>query len=196
MRAAEITRAETAECARLLRVDSCDVALDLTHGAESFGSVSTIRFDCAEPGAASHVDLVAEAVHEITLNGKPLDPAGAWAYDLSSREAFFDVPQVRGGLEVLRLDGTPLRFRNGVDLRIPRRRMRGGRLSIEVLRDPDERGFGPAPFGFAGRPRYEIFPVVVRDPVRLARHCATPLGRPVSGITPNFAIIVYETSFN
>jgi aminopeptidase N len=63
----------------LLRVDSYDVALDFTRGAESFGSVSSIRFECAEPGAASHVDLVAETVHEITLNGKPLDPAAVWA---------------------------------------------------------------------------------------------------------------------
>jgi aminopeptidase N len=73
MRATEITRAGSAERARLLRVDSCDVALDFTRGAEIFGSVSRIRFDCAEPGQASHVDLVARAVHEITLNGVPLD---------------------------------------------------------------------------------------------------------------------------
>jgi aminopeptidase N len=73
MRAPEITRATSAERARLLRVDSYDVALDFTRGAEIFGSVSRIRFDCTEPGAASHVDLVARAVHEITLNGVPLD---------------------------------------------------------------------------------------------------------------------------
>jgi aminopeptidase N len=73
MRAPEITRAGSAERARLLRVDSYDVALDFTRGAEIFGSVSRIRFDCAEPGAASHVDLVARTVHEITLNGVPLD---------------------------------------------------------------------------------------------------------------------------
>jgi len=52
----------------LLRVRSYDVVLDLT-GEESFGSVSVIRFDCAEPGATSHADLVAQAVHEISLNG-------------------------------------------------------------------------------------------------------------------------------
>ena len=79
MRAAEITRAETRERARLLRVDSCDVAPDFTRGAEVCGSVSRIRFDCAEPGAASHVDLVAQTVHEITLNGVPLDPAAVCA---------------------------------------------------------------------------------------------------------------------
>ena len=77
--AAEITRAETGQRARLLRVRSYDVTLDLTRGAETFGSVSLVRFDCAEPGAASHADLVARAVHEITLNGVPLDPAAVWA---------------------------------------------------------------------------------------------------------------------
>ncbi|MGH3410211.1 MAG: aminopeptidase N, partial [Streptosporangiaceae bacterium] len=71
--------AETAQRARLLRVRSYHVALDLTRGAEIFGSVSVIRFDAAEPGAASHVDLVAGAVHEITLNGVPLDPAAVYA---------------------------------------------------------------------------------------------------------------------
>ncbi len=77
--AAEITRAETGQRSRLLRVRSYDVALDLTRGAETFGSVSLVRFDCAERGAASHADLVARAVHEITLNGVPLDPAAVWA---------------------------------------------------------------------------------------------------------------------
>jgi aminopeptidase N len=76
---AEITRAETSERARLLYVHSYDVALHLTRGDTVFGSVSVIRFDCREPGAASHADLVAEAVHEVTLNGTALDPARVWA---------------------------------------------------------------------------------------------------------------------
>src|SRR6516164_2882967 len=74
---AEITRAETAERARLLRVDSCDVSLDLTRGGELFGSTSVVRFGCAEPGASSYADLIAETVREITLNGVALDPAAA-----------------------------------------------------------------------------------------------------------------------
>ena len=78
MAGAEITRAECGERARLLRVRSYDVELDLTRGEEVFGSVSVIRFDCAEPGAASHADLVADAVREITLNGARLDRAAAW----------------------------------------------------------------------------------------------------------------------
>jgi aminopeptidase N len=79
MQIAEITRAETSERARLLTVDSYDVTLDLTRGSEVFGSTSVITFACAEPGAASYVDLVAESVREITLNGDPIDPVAAWA---------------------------------------------------------------------------------------------------------------------
>jgi aminopeptidase N len=74
---AEITRTETAERSRLLQVDEYDVALDLTRGGELFGSLSVIRFRCAEPGASSYVDLIAKDVHEIVLNGVPVDPAGA-----------------------------------------------------------------------------------------------------------------------
>ncbi len=80
MQIAEITRAETSERARLLTVDSYDVTLDLTGGSEVFGSTSVIRFGCAEPGAATYVDLVAESVLEISLNGVPIDPAAAWGH--------------------------------------------------------------------------------------------------------------------
>src|ERR1700729_2341735 len=75
---AEITRDETAERARLLRVRSYDIELDLTGGPGTFRSTSVISFDCAEPGAASYADLIAETGHEITLNGAALDPATAW----------------------------------------------------------------------------------------------------------------------
>jgi aminopeptidase N len=79
MQVAEITRDETAQRAALLRVDSYDVELDLTGGAESFRSTAVIAFDCAQPGAASYADLIAERVREITLNGAPLDPAAVYA---------------------------------------------------------------------------------------------------------------------
>jgi aminopeptidase N len=75
----EITRAETSERARLLRVRSYQVDLDFTRGPETFGSVSLIRFDCHEPGAATHADLIATGVREIILNGVPLDPQATWA---------------------------------------------------------------------------------------------------------------------
>ena len=76
---AEITRTESAERARLLRVDTYHVSLDLTRGEQSFRSTSVIRFSAASPGAATYADLVAEEVHEITLNGRAIDPAAAYA---------------------------------------------------------------------------------------------------------------------
>ena len=76
---AEITSAETGERARLVQTDSYDVALDLTRGAEVFGSTSVIRFGCTQPGASTYVDLIAESVQEITLNGTAIDPAVAFA---------------------------------------------------------------------------------------------------------------------
>jgi aminopeptidase N len=79
MHIAEITRQQTSERAALLTVDSYTVHLDLTRGDKVFGSTSVIVFDCAEPGAATYADLVAETVHDITLNGMPVDPATAWA---------------------------------------------------------------------------------------------------------------------
>jgi aminopeptidase N len=75
----EITRSESGERAGLLRVDSYDIALDLTQGEEVFGSACVIRFGCARPGAASYADLIAASVQEITLNGVRLDPAQACA---------------------------------------------------------------------------------------------------------------------
>src|SRR5690348_18494378 len=75
---AEITRADTAERARLIRVHSCDISLDLCRGSELFGSMSMIRFSCSRPGASSYLDLVAETVREIRLNGERLDPELAY----------------------------------------------------------------------------------------------------------------------
>ena len=77
MPTAEITRHETAERARLLRVDEYHVHLDLTRGDKVFRSTSVITFDCADPGAGSYADLVAVDVVEISLNGAAIesDPA-------------------------------------------------------------------------------------------------------------------------
>jgi len=79
MAVAEITRSDTTARAGLLHVNSYAVTLDLTRGSEVFGSKSVITFDCNDPGAASYVDLVAETVHEITLNGRSLSAERAWS---------------------------------------------------------------------------------------------------------------------
>jgi aminopeptidase N len=79
MPTAEITRAETGERGQLLQVDSYEVELDLTRGSEVFGSTSVIGFGCREPGASTYVDLIAESVRQISLNGTAIDPAVAFA---------------------------------------------------------------------------------------------------------------------
>ena len=76
---AEITRDETAERARLLRVHGYDVELDLTRGEKIFRSTSVVTFDCAEPGAASYADLAGAEVVELALNGTAIDPDIAYA---------------------------------------------------------------------------------------------------------------------
>jgi aminopeptidase N len=73
--AGNLTRDEARERARLLTVRSYTVELDLTEGEDRFESVTTVRFDCAEPGAATFIDLAGARVRSIVLNGRELDPA-------------------------------------------------------------------------------------------------------------------------
>ena len=70
-----LTRLEAIERARIVTdVESYDVNLDLTRGDETFGSTTTIVFN-AEAGAATFVDLIADSVERIELNGEQVDPA-------------------------------------------------------------------------------------------------------------------------
>ncbi|WP_436775682.1 aminopeptidase N [Yinghuangia sp. YIM S09857] len=73
-----LTRDEARERARLIGVEAYDIALDLTTGPTTFRSETVIRFTCAEPGAATFADLLAPEVHEVTLNGRALDPAAVF----------------------------------------------------------------------------------------------------------------------
>jgi aminopeptidase N len=73
-----VTRDEAQARARLLDVTSYDVELDLTVGETTFGSATTARFRCSEPGASTFVDLVAHEVTSIVLNGRELDPAAVY----------------------------------------------------------------------------------------------------------------------
>ena len=70
--ASNLTRDEARERARLLDVESYRVELDLTGDDLTFGSVATISFRCASPGASTFIDLSAPEVREITLS--PLIP--------------------------------------------------------------------------------------------------------------------------
>lgn len=58
----------------MLDVDRYTVDLDLTRGEERFGSRATIRFTVTEPGD-TFVELKPAAIHEVTLDGRALDPA-------------------------------------------------------------------------------------------------------------------------
>ncbi|MDV9198287.1 aminopeptidase N, partial [Streptomyces sp. Wh19] len=75
-----LTREEAQERARLLTVDAYEIDLDLSGAQEggTYRSVTTVRFDSAEAGAETFIDLVAPAVHEVELNGKSLDVAAVF----------------------------------------------------------------------------------------------------------------------
>ncbi len=83
-----LTREEARTRASKLTVDSYLVELDLTTGEDTFDSTTTITFRCSEPGAETFADLVDATAHEITLNGRPLDPAVVYA---DSRIALSDL---------------------------------------------------------------------------------------------------------
>lgn len=55
-----------------------EISLNLTQGAEIFGSRTVVRF-AATAGASTFIDLIAREVREITLNGRTIDPATAFA---------------------------------------------------------------------------------------------------------------------
>ncbi|MFI6682352.1 aminopeptidase N [Streptomyces sp. NPDC050485] len=88
-----LTREEAQRRAALLTVDSYAIELDLSgaqgggtsrpsefeDGGGTFRSVTTVRFDSAEAGAETFIDLVAPTVHEVVLNGTALDAAAVFA---------------------------------------------------------------------------------------------------------------------
>lgn len=75
-----LTREEAQQRAKLLSVDSYEIELDLSGAQEggTYPSVTTVRFQSAEAGAETFIDLVAPAVHEVVLNGKALDVAAVF----------------------------------------------------------------------------------------------------------------------
>jgi aminopeptidase N len=76
-----LTRDEARERARLLTISTYDVHLDLTTAKSdpaNFRSTSTIAFECAEPGASTHIDITADDLVSATLNGAPVDVASAF----------------------------------------------------------------------------------------------------------------------
>ncbi|BCL20482.1 aminopeptidase N [Streptomyces tuirus] len=95
-----LTREEAQRRAQLLTVESYEIELDLSGAQEggTYRSVTTVRFDVTDGnGAESFIDLVAPAVHEVTLNGDSLDPAEVFA---DSRIA---LPGLLRGRNILRV---------------------------------------------------------------------------------------------
>ena len=68
-----LLREEAEARAALLEVTSYDVDLDLTR-TDDYGSTTTIRFGCRQPGATTFVELDAVPL-EVTLNGRDLGAA-------------------------------------------------------------------------------------------------------------------------
>ncbi len=72
---ANLSRAEAQERARTVSDLTYDITLDLTTGDETFRSEANIRFFTPLTGLNTFIDLAAAQVHEISYNGRSLDPA-------------------------------------------------------------------------------------------------------------------------
>ena len=105
-----LTRDEARERASLLSVATYDVALDLTTGPTSFRTRSTVEFTSSEDGADTFIDLIAESVEQITLNGESLDPATH--YD----GVRVQLPALRSGTNDLMIDATGVYMNTGEGL--------------------------------------------------------------------------------
>jgi aminopeptidase N len=74
----------------LLSVHSYAVELDFTRDDEFFTSITAVSFGCAEPGAVTFIDLAAEEVTSVIMNGRPFrpvsDPAGRLALPPLARQ--------------------------------------------------------------------------------------------------------------
>ncbi|MEW1641706.1 MULTISPECIES: aminopeptidase N [unclassified Streptomyces] len=94
-----LTREEARQRATLLTVDSYEIDLDLSGAQEggTYRSATTVRFDVTEGGSESFIDLVAPTVHEVTLNGDPLDP------DEVFKDSRIALPGLLAGPNVLRV---------------------------------------------------------------------------------------------
>ncbi|WP_127357885.1 aminopeptidase N [Actinacidiphila soli] len=94
-----LTREEAQQRARLLTVDSYEIDLDLSGAQDggTFRSVTTVRFDAAEAGASTFIDLVAPTLHEVLLNGTALDPAEVFA------DSRITLPSLQAGANELKV---------------------------------------------------------------------------------------------
>lgn len=70
-----ISRAEAAERASYLRVESYSVTLDVTTGADTFYSKSEVKFSSNTPGYSTFIDACGQRIISATLNGAIVDTA-------------------------------------------------------------------------------------------------------------------------
>jgi aminopeptidase N len=76
-----LTRDDARVRAELLHVESYDVQVDLTDGGgkpsdRSFRSTTTVQFTAARAGESTFIDVLADELHSVTLNGQAVDTAG------------------------------------------------------------------------------------------------------------------------
>jgi len=81
VRTPNITKQDAIARAQLLTVESYDVELDLTGAGggpseRTFRSRTTVVFGARTAGAGTFIDVIADRLHEVTLNGRPVDVAG------------------------------------------------------------------------------------------------------------------------
>ncbi|MDO4241192.1 MAG: aminopeptidase N [Microbacteriaceae bacterium] len=74
-----LTRAEAIERSELINVSAYFINLDLNQGIKQFKSKTRVLFTANKPGAETFIDLFADSVEVITLNGESLDPASHFA---------------------------------------------------------------------------------------------------------------------
>ncbi|MFG2518660.1 aminopeptidase N [Streptomyces sp. NPDC048527] len=94
-----LTREEAQQRAKLLEVESYEIDLDLSGAQEggTYRSVTSVRFESAEAGAHTFIDLVAPAVHEVVLNGHSLDVASVF------RDSRIELKHLEAGPNELRV---------------------------------------------------------------------------------------------
>jgi len=67
-----LTRDEAQQRSALITVDSYVVDLDLTCGAETFATTTTVTFDAATVGTDTFIDFIGHSVESVELNGTQL----------------------------------------------------------------------------------------------------------------------------
>ena len=73
-----LTRQEAQERASVVSTERYEIALDLTTGPDTFAADTTVHFT-GTAGASTFIDVIAQSVESIELNGVAIDPATAFA---------------------------------------------------------------------------------------------------------------------